>query len=219
MTVRGLWTATTTNKKTDNVPTLWIGATREESKASCGSCPLLKRNGGKARCYAQHGTPAMAHAQMVKSHAAGKDYGFAEAMAGRWSGARMARFGAIGDPVGLFPTLLLSWVGKVRELGLSVVGYTHRWREAPWLRGVFMASCDTLEEADVAADAGWRVAVVLERGSEELAEVRTPAGRKVQICPAQVGDVRCNSCRLCDASKRGPMIGFIDHGPTGRGRK
>jgi hypothetical protein len=66
MSIQGLWTATTSNRKTGPVPTLAVGATREQSLESCRDCGLLKGNrvDNKGYCYAQHGTPAMAHAHV-----------------------------------------------------------------------------------------------------------------------------------------------------------
>ena len=99
--IEGLWLGETNNEKTGNVPTLAVGKTREQSKRSCGKCPLLKRNSrdGKARCYSQHGTVAIAHAQMVKTHEKEPGrYTFERAMANRRASARMARFGSISIP-------------------------------------------------------------------------------------------------------------------------
>ncbi len=62
-----MWTGTTTNTKTGDIPTLWVGSTREESQASCKGCPLLE-NG----CYAQGGTPSMAHSSMIRAAKKGK---------------------------------------------------------------------------------------------------------------------------------------------------
>ncbi len=44
MSIQGLWTATTSNSKTGPVPTLAVGATREQSLESCRDCGLLKGN-------------------------------------------------------------------------------------------------------------------------------------------------------------------------------
>ena len=186
MGISGLWLGTTTNKKTGNVPTLWVGATREESLDSCGSCPLLKRNApdNKARCYAQHGSPSFAHAAMVKCASKGKDYSFARAVLNRAASARMVRFGAIGDPAAIDPDILLRWIKGSRKLGLDVVGYTHQWREDAhqWLSAHFMASCDSLDEVDEAERMGWRACVVVR---PDFTKGRTHDGTKaVVVCPA-----------------------------------
>ncbi len=65
-----LATPTTKNIKTGNVPTIAIGATREESLDSCRAvgCPMLHKKhggqggGGEPLCYSQNGTPSFSHA-------------------------------------------------------------------------------------------------------------------------------------------------------------
>jgi hypothetical protein len=74
-----------------------------------------------------------------------------------------------------------------------------------------MASTETLADADRAAREGWRVSVVVPADHPRLS--RTPEGRAVVVCPEQAsGRVTCNDCRLCDASKAGPVIAFREHG-------
>jgi len=206
-----MWTATTANSKTGNIPTLWVGSTREESKASCKGCPLLD-NG----CYAQGGTPSMGHSSMIRAADKGKTYSLKDALLQSSRSAKMARFGAIGDPGALPLTYLNKAVKAVRSVGLDVVGYTHHWRGLPKLAGVFMASCDTLEDCDDAKSMGYRAAVVLPW--DHKGKFTTPKGLKGIVCPAMAAEdkgksVTCNECRLCDGSKPGPIIGFPNHGP------
>lgn len=213
-----LWTGTTSNSKTGNVPTLWIGRTRKESKASCKGCPLLD-NGD---CYAQYGTPAIGHSSMIKARDKGKNYSLASALLNSRRSAKMARFGAIGDPSALPMAYLHKAMKAVKAFGLDVVAYTHHWRAKPELAGLFMASCDSLADADTAIAMGYRVAVVLPWDHE--GRFTTPEGAKGIVCPAIAADakgrkVTCNDCRLCDGSKRGPVIGFPDHGPSGSAKQ
>lgn len=209
-----LWVKGANNEKTGDVPTMWIGRTREESLKSCEGCPLLE--GG---CYAQFGRPAMAHSGMTRAHKRGKDYSLETALANSRRAAKMARLGGIGDPGALRNVKAV--IRKIRDFGLDAVGYTHHWRGRPDLAGELMASCETLEGADQAIDSGYRAAVVLE--SDFLAKNKgrkftTPKGRNGIVCPAIVSNnkVTCNDCRLCDGSKPGPVIGFPDHGPKSR---
>ncbi len=213
-----LWTGTTTNTKTGDIPTLWVGTTRKESLASCEGCPLRpKSEGGNGSCYAQGGTPAMGHASMIKALNRGKDYSLRQALKTAKRSAKMARFGAIGDPGALPMAYLSKAIKAVRSIGLDVVGYTHHWRVKPDLAGVFMASCDDLSEVDAALDAGFRAAVVLPWDHE--GKFTTPNGATGIVCPAMETEskgrkVTCNDCRLCDGSKPGPVIGFPNHGPS-----
>jgi len=219
-----LATATTKNKKTGNVPTIAIGATREESLDSCRAvgCPLLhKKHGGEGGgdnplCYSQHGTPSFSHSAMVKAHAKGKQYSLRGALANASRAARMVRLGSIGDPAALSP-IDGAYIRKaVRDEGLALVGYTHGWAMdiAKRWKGHIMASCETMEQADTAIADGWRAVVVLPEDFEGRT-FDTPDGNRGIVCPAQLQPeiVTCNTCRLCDGSKAGPVVGFIDHSP------
>ncbi len=203
-----MWTGTTKNVKTGNVPTLWVGKTREQSYDSCKGCKLLETKD----CYAQFGTPSMAHKSMIRAADKGKDYSLKQALMDSRRSAKMARFGAIGDPGALPLDYITKAIAAVRKAGLDPVGYTHHWRDKPELAGVFMASCDDLSEVDDALAKGFRAAVVLPWDHE--GKFTTPGGAKGIVCPAMVKQgLTCNDCRLCDGSKRGPVIGFPNHGP------
>ena len=213
-----LWTSGSKNSKTGDVPTGWVGATVEQSRESCTAvaCPLRRRaDGGNGECYAWHGSPAWAFVSMARARKRGKFYDLARALDSRKVSARMVRLGAIGDPAACSPLAAAFIASKVRAAGLALVGYTHGWRTADHWRGRLMASCDTLAEVDQAVDLGWRATVVLPY-QHSGRRFTTPGGRTGVVCPAQLGPVTCNTCRLCDGSARGPVIGFIDHGPTAR---
>ncbi len=226
MSIQGLWTATTSNRKTGPVPTLAVGATREQSLESCRDCGLLKgnREDNKGYCYAQHGTPAMAHAQMVKTNREDPTrYTFERAMGERYVSARMVRFGSIGDPASIDHDTLRRWIDYVIEQGMSVVGYTHHWRDPAnqWLRDHFMASCDTLEQVDEAIKMGWSAAVVTDQDWNS-SDVRASDGSPYMLCPAIASarkagtKLTCNDCRLCDVKRNRQVIVFPNHGPARR---
>jgi hypothetical protein len=174
-------------------------------------------------CYAQHGNSSFAHSSMLKARANGKRYGLRQALANRHPDAKMVRVGAIGDPAGSLSLVgaTLQAYEAVKAEGLAFVGYTHGWRQriARPLRRILMASCDSLEDADSAVSKGWRAAVVVP--FDAPARFTTPAGHKAIVCPAMLakGRVTCNTCRLCDASKPGPVVGFRDHGATSPARR
>lgn len=224
-----LCTATSTNKKTGNVPTIWIGATREESLQSCRdvACPLLhKKNGGQGgdgnpMCYAQHGTPSIAHSHMTKAAARGKNYSLRGALATASRAAKMVRLGSLGDPAALSPIDGAYIREAVKREGLALIGYTHGWsldKSRRW-KGHIMASCDTLAQVDQAIADGWRATVVLPRDHSGRT-FTTPEGHTGVVCPAMLKPelVTCNSCRMCDGSKAGPVIGFPDHGHTSKSK-
>ena len=201
--------------KTGKVIGLWVGRSREESKASCKGCALLAPPAGEPRCYAHGGTPAMGHSSMIRAAKRGTMYTLKRAIALAPRSVKMARFGVIGDPAALPDAYLAKAERIIRRHGMDVVGYTHHWRAAgKRLAGRLMASCDRLEEVDEAIAAGYRAAVVLPHDHASR-RFTTPAGHKGIVCPAIMSDrVTCNTCRLCDWSKSGPVIGFPDHGPT-----
>ena len=212
-----LWTETTSNTKTGPVPTLAIGRTREESKASCVGCKHLTNK----TCYAQNGTVAMGHNAMVKAYAKDPEperrYSLRRALANRRLSAKMVRLGSIGDPGALPGGYLARVLDVIKGEGLDPVGYTHHWRGRPDLAGLLMASVDTLHEADEAIRAGFRAAVVLP-WDWKARRFTTPEGHVGIVCPAILKPdvVTCNTCRLCNGAKAGPVIGFPDHGPKVR---
>ena len=206
-----LWAARSRNRKTGDVPTAWIGATQAEAKASCSGCPLLD----DGRCYSWSGATQLAAGSTRKSAERQPErYTMGAALAQRVASARMIRVTGLGDIGRSGRTLADEIVATAARVGLAVVGYTHHWREAgvaeAW-RGRLMASTETLADADRAAREGWRASVVVPKDYPRLG--KTPEGRTVVVCPEQVtGRVTCNDCRLCDASKAGPVIAFREHG-------
>lgn len=211
-----MWTATSTNKKTGNIPTGWVGKSYLEAKETCDAvkCPLRPWDRqGEITCYAWGGTPAMALASMVKSS---KPHTLEHALDNRTVSAKVIRIGAIGDP----GVLSWGWWYKTRRLakknGLEVIAYTHAWRTRPDLAGMTMASCDTEEEAAEAMKMGFRVAIA-SRDYSVTDKGILINGKKAIVCPEMSkkgSGITCNTCRLCVASKPGPVIVFPDHGPN-----
>lgn len=205
-----LWTARSRNRKTGDVPTAWVGASMAEARESCAGCPLL---GGK--CYSWSGATQLAAGSARKNaERQPHRYTMAAALAQRVASARMVRVTGLGDIGRSGRALADAVVAEAARAGLAVVGYTHHWREAAvadaW-RGRLMASTETLADADRAAREGWRVSVVVPVDHPRLS--RTPEGRAVVVCPEQAtGKVTCNDCRLCDASRPGPIVAFREHG-------
>ena len=93
------WLAGSNNKKTGNVPTLWIGRTLQETGLSCVGCALAPRHlGGVEDCYAW-GTPARALRSIQAAAARDPErYTVNKALSNSKRSAKMARLGAIGAP-------------------------------------------------------------------------------------------------------------------------
>jgi hypothetical protein len=146
-------------------------------------------------------------------------YTLKHALHNAWKGAKIVRLSAIGDP-GVISTKEADDIKiQVSKEGMGICGYLHSWRQSKassnW-KGHLMASCDNLEQADEAIDKGWRVSVVLPVDFEGKGKKKnrfvTPKGRKGIICPALIeASITCNTCRLCVATKPGPVVGFPSH--------
>ena len=210
-----IWVARSKNEKTGDVPALWIGRSRDESKKSCEGCTIFDN------CYAQKGRVAVAQAAVIRGAEANpKRYTLEEALLASSRRAKMARVTAIGDSARLPVQYMLKAFGTIRAFGLDVVGYTHFWRTAKHLKGNLMASCDSETDALEAIALGWRVALTVPYGfNPPRGRFSLPDGSKGIVCPAirTDGGITCNDCRMCDGSKAGPVIAFPLHGPEQQG--
>jgi hypothetical protein len=79
-------------------------------------------------------------------------------------------------------------------------------------------SADNLSEADTLAESGvGPVVVVLPMDVNGKADITTPKGRRVAVCPATYReDVSCASCQLCQRQERKAIVGFPAHGASKR---
>ena len=215
-----LWVAQSANPKTGNVPTLWIGRTKEETALSCAGCGLRpKKEGGNSECYARVGNPGRAISSVrIAAIRNPSRYTLRSALLGSARSAKMARITAIGDGALLPIPYVKQSIRKIRAFGLDAVGFTHYWEDFPSLKGWLMASVDGLDGVDKALALGWRVAVTVPWdfiGDKGTGRFLTAGGARGIVCPAvkSEGAVTCNTCRLCDGSKAGPVIAFPMHGP------
>ena len=197
MNAKILWKDRTDNRKTGDMPTAFVGATRQESFESCAGCPLREKD-----CYSQRGIVAMSHNSMLKKNARVGDgvYSLSYALANRNVSARYVRFTAIGDGARCNPEEVI----------------------AQGMQDYYCASKSTMEEADEVLAKGFKRATITARWDlydEGKRMYVSPAGNKAVICPALMAHakghrVTCNQCGLCDPSKEGPKIViFPDHGP------
>ncbi len=228
-----LWRPTSGNKKTGNIPQGYVGETKEATESSCHGCkwrrkdPVTNTGGG---CYYWQGQTQGAHESMrVRERKHPHEYTIEYAIANARRAARYMRAAVGGDPNVFSRITVRSWHTKAKTAGMKgVLIYTHFFRDkGAHLKGLAMASCDTLAEADEAVAAGWRAAVTITdckapgarkpqlRNTPEWSgqQYTTPAGTPVRLCPAQVGRRDCNTCGLCDATKHPgvKIIGFLQH--------
>jgi len=216
------WIAQTTNSKTGNIPSAYVGETFEECRKSCEGCPLLDD-----LCYAQHG---LAVASLMKIEERRKTnsvrfsaeyYSLDGALSRRHPSARAARIGAMGDPARANPMEIERAKVKLDEAGLVLLSYTHFWREssAQHLRSTCLASCEDVSEADEAISMGWIAALLLpwDYLINNGPRITTPEGRSGFVCLAETKETTCNECRLCWtghpvwAAGKVDLVGFVDH--------
>lgn len=218
------------NVKTGDMPTLWVGTTKEDAVKSCkkSKCPLLpKRFGGKdgqiskkmklKPCYAWQGSVKMAANSIYRSYASDPSkYKIDKALLKSVRSATVIRITGIGDPSALSPDQAEEITATAQHHNMKLYGFTAGWRFAKWWRGKLMASTFNLKQADKAIDAGWRVATVLPHDfvgeGPKKNTFTTPKGRKGVVCPYIMGaKLTCTTCKLCVAEKSGPIIGFVSH--------
>ena len=228
-----LWRPTSGNSKTGNIPQGYVGETKAETNASCAGCkwrskdPTTNEGGG---CYYWQGQTQGAHSHMRRRAIDyPEEYTLGYALANARRAARYVRAAVGGDPNIFDRTTVHRWHKAVRKAGLKgMLIYTHFFdTKGSHLKGLAMASTDTLPHADQAVDAGWRAAVTITShkapGSRKPQlkhtpewngeQYTTPDGRAVVLCPAQVGNRDCNTCGLCDplSHPHVPVIGFLVH--------
>lgn len=218
--------ARSTNSKTGDVPTVWIGRSIEESRLSCTGCKLLEDHD----CYAQYGTPRIGMTSIVKGVAIdARRYVVRAALRRRAKTARFLRLSALGDAARADRRQLRSVFREAAQAGLAVVGFTHFWKDdGAFLKGRLMASCDSFADAKEANRRGWRAAIFAP--ADMAGTVRRPDGTiDAVLCPAIAAQrlgkhYTCNECAsgprgaLCDASRPGPNVYFPDHGQKQRAK-
>ena len=184
------------------------------------------------KCYHHNGTPRMAHASMQRAFIKSSPgrYSLLSAVAKSVRTARYVRGAVGGDPNVFARDTVTGWIKDIQSAGMKgLLLYTHFWSsKGSHLKGLAMASVESMDDADRAIDAGWRVAVVLPVKGQDSThgrvkdvpvwdgeEFTTPKGRRVNVCPAQRPGSRkdCNTCGMCDATSHPGVqaIGFLQH--------
>lgn len=230
------WTLGTESKKNPHklagVPIAYLGSTAETARNSCAGCQWLD-NG----CYAHAGRPNAVLGKIAKGNAGDT---LKNVLTRAPKGVKAVRVSAIGDVGGRVTVSraeLFADLQTARSGGLSVLGYTHFWRDPinADLRPELMASVEAsngrteLEAADEALDLDWRPAAVLSHqttrplidpatGKPKLGSaVVTPKGRKLLVCPWYTRGTHCNDCRLCDpkglawGTGKYDGVAFVEH--------
>jgi hypothetical protein len=223
-----LWTGTSRNGKTGNIPQGYVGETVTKSKASCTGCALLD-----TVCYHWKGSSQLGHIQMMKGFSKGNDYSLKHALTKSVRSAQYIRAAVGGDPSVFTREQVEQWNLEAKEEGFKgIIMYTHfPETKGSHLKGLSMGSVDfeagldkALEKADQLIADGWRVALSVPFRAPDAKKpaqyplwqgetFTTPAGVKGVICPSQIKrGVTCNSCGLCNAAMQAtPLIIFLVH--------
>lgn len=209
-----LYTPTSSNAKTGNIPQQWIGKSIEESRQSCRGCPLLAGTRRQPdsentrlrlfglRCYAHYGQSAAGYRAMLRRYRQKPhEYTLRHALTYSLRTAKYVRFAAIGDPSAIPPSTFKRHYRMIRRAKLGVLCYTHFWRtRGAWLRPYSLASVDTVKQAYRALQQGWRrVAIHLDDASDAK---RLMPDLNTMQCPQELDLVQCNNCGLCDVQHK-----------------
>lgn len=187
------------------------------------SCPLRDKG-----CYAKSGPLGMFW-RKVDDGRAGYDWnGFLAAVRTIRPG-QIWRHNQAGDLPGRGDTLNRAKLAQLVRAARGTMAYTYTHKplhsvadqiaiaEANRAGFTINLSADTLAEADTLAalDIG-PVVVVLPRDTAPKADIATPMGRRVVVCPATYrDDITCADCKLC-ARQRDTIVGFPAHGTSAR---
>lgn len=185
------------NVKTGNMVQVWILARNTaphiavktgEDSLVCGDC---KHRGTSCYVVTFQGPRSVWAAYHRGAYAKLTDY---SVFAGR-----MVRLGAYGDPA-FIPRDVLRRIVSHAD---GHTGYTHQWTRAPWLKPFVMASVDSLDELQVARDAGWRTFRVDVGEGRQVGEILCPASEEAGK------RTTCERCGLCNGARDGVKSIYI----------
>ncbi len=204
------FTARSENRKTGPIPVTM------SPQATCPStCPLKG-----AGCYAESGPMSMAW-RRLNGHE-GMDWQAMLSHIRALPAGQLWRHNTAGDLPHVNGKLNARALQQLVEANAGRRGFTYTHHKlsaynAAALRHanangfVVNASTETLKQADAAMDQGLPAVVVLPSDAKD--DLKTPAGRRVVVCPAtKRTDVMCFNCRLCANASRDYVIGFHAHG-------
>ena len=175
-------------------------------------------------CYAASG-PLALHWRAVSDGARGTDWSTFCASISALPKGQLWRHNQAGDLPGDGHTVDPAALGMLVRANIGKRGFTYsHYRDAAslaWIRHAnewgftVNLSANNLADADTLADTG-AGPVVCVLPSDASENTRTPAGRRVVVCPAtQRDDVSCATCQLCQR-QRDTIVGFPAHGTRKR---
>lgn len=175
-------------------------------------------------CYAASG-PLALHWSAVSNGTRGTDWSTFVGAIAQLPDGQLWRHNQAGDLPGDGRTVDAVALGQLVRANQGKRGFTYtHYRDADsltWIRHANQwgftvnLSANSLSDADALADTGAGPVVVV-LPSDATDNTRTPAGRRVVVCPAtQRDDVSCDTCQLC-SRQRETIVGFPGHGTRKR---
>lgn len=193
------------NGKTGDMLQAWIlsdtvsplsAAIEGQNNSVCGDCPLksfIRPDGSRTlgACYVNLGR---APANIWKAYQRGAYTVLNKREHAQYIKGRTVRFGAYGDPAAV-PVGVWNWLAKHAK---HWTGYTHQWRKChPCYARFCMASCETVEDRELAKSKGYRTFRIRQFGGSLVSgEIACPADKYVR------GNRTCEQCRACSGVKR-----------------
>ncbi len=176
-------------------------------------------------CYAASG-PLALHWRAVSDGTRGSDWARFTRSIESLPFDQLWRHNQAGDLPGDGSTVDPVALGELVRANIGRRGFTYtHYRDSQslaWIRHAndwgftVNLSANNLTDADTLADTG-AGPVVTVLPSTVTQNTRTPAGRRVVVCPAtQRDDVSCATCQLCQRADRTTIIGFPAHGTQKR---
>lgn len=199
------FTAVSSNQKTGPIPT-----TMSDRETCPPSCPLYKN------CYAQYGPTKMWWDKVSLSFNDLLD------KVSRLRFGTLFRHNVAGDLPGQGELIDSSMMRRLIKAAKGKKGFTYTHKNPivnkeiihfSNLNGFTVnLSADSLSEADKFK--ALNIApVVVAIPSDQMTNLKTPAGNRVVVCPAVTRDnVTCATCGLCQRVNRDIIIGFPAHG-------
>lgn len=208
------------NAKTGEMVQVWILArdvnpvsavVEGKDKSICGTCRHRGTLGNRT-CYVNVGKAprniwrkyqAGGYQDLTSNEPTKRQYHEELEMFGQ---GRKIRLGAYGDPAAVPSSVWLS----LTSLAIGWTGYTHLWKLRPSLRGLLMASVDTIAEHQMAKRLGWRTFRVKPTNAPDVLAQEI-------VCPASEEAGKrtvCASCLLCNGNKNDGRkdISILAHG-------
>lgn len=217
---RVLFTLKSQNSKTGPIP---VSTTTQDTCPP--ACPFMGSG-----CYAESGPMSFTWKRLTRGGIAGKTWHEFCAMVEKLPSNQLWRHNQAGDLPGRGNTIDIEALGQLVAANVGKRGFTYTHKPVGFhdlestfnAKAVYLAnqrgftvnlSADSLSEADELARLKiGPVVVVLPRDAPDKGN-RTPAGRHVVVCPAQLKDgITCETCKLCAIGSRKSIVGFKAHG-------